>query len=166
MEPAIPVDLPGVQEASLGNLGRRAAAARIGALDDPLAIERVHRLGLLPYFQREQVHGLIARIAERLPGSMLVFDAVPAVMLNLVRRASGRERDLAVKLWTWLLDPSEHAAISAIPGVEELRDLAPPLTRDPAAFGLAALGRLPSRLGYSVPVIAVLQARFRAGSAD
>ena len=58
--------------------------------------------GLLPYFQRDHVHGLIAGIAERLPGSVLVFDVVPEAMLDMVRRASGRERDLAVELWTWL----------------------------------------------------------------
>ena len=56
--------------------------------------------GLFPYFQRDQVHRLIAGIAQRLPGSVLVFDVVPEVMLDMVRRASGRERDLAVTLWT------------------------------------------------------------------
>ncbi len=268
MEPRIQVDLSGVQETLLGNLGRRAAAARIGALDDPLAIELVDRLdydfaeaargvrlhaarvatfdvavrrflglhpagtvvalgegletqfwrvdngqvrwltvdlpetvalrhrllpdgsrrsshagsaldltwidalepanailvtaqGLLTYFQREQVHALIGGIAERLPGSLLVFDAVPEVMLNLIRRASGRERDLAVELWAWLFNPAERAAIGAIPGVEELRDLTPPLTHNPATLGLAAISRLPTRLRYSFPVIAVLEASFR-----
>lgn len=45
MEP-IPVDLSGVPETLLWNLGRRAAAARIGAslLEDPLAIEVAGRL--------------------------------------------------------------------------------------------------------------------------
>jgi hypothetical protein len=91
--------------------------------------------GLLPYFQRVQVHGLIAGIAGGLPGSPLVFDAVPEVMLDLVRRASGRKRDLALELWTWLFNPAERAAISGIPSVEELRDLAPPLTRNPCVAG-------------------------------
>jgi O-methyltransferase involved in polyketide biosynthesis len=187
----IPLDLSGVPETLLGNLGRRAAAARTGALADPVAIEIVDRLdhdfadftrgvrlhtvrvgtfdaavrrflgrqpagtvvalgegletqfwrldngrvrwltvdlpetmelrhrllpdgprqssysgsaldlgwldglspadpilvtaqGLLPYFQRDQIHGLIAGIAERLPGSLLVFDVVPEVMLDIV----------------------------------------------------------------------------------
>ncbi len=264
----IPVDLSGVPETLLGNLGRRAAAARIGALKDPVAIEVVDRLdydfadfargarlhalrvatfdgavrrflgshptgmvvalgegletqfwrldngqmrwltvdlrktmelrhrllpdgprqsshwgsaldlswldgldpadpilvtaqGLLPYFQRDQVHGLIAGIAERLPGSLLVFDVVPEVMLALVRRTSGRERELAVELWTWLFNPAERAAISKIPGVAELRDLAPPLPRDPASLGIAAIRCLPRRLRYSLPVFPVLRARFR-----
>lgn len=273
LEQPIEVDLSGVQETLLGNLGRRAAAARIGALEDPMAIQVVDRLdydfgdftrgvrlhavrvatfdaavrrflernpggtvvalgegletqfwrvdngqvrwltvelpetmelrrrllsdgarqsnhcgsaldlgwvddlgpgipilvtaqGLLPYFRRDQVHGLIAGIADRLPGSALVFDVVPAVMLELVRRASGRERDLAVELWTWLFNPGERAAISAIPGVQELRDLAPPLTPGVAPLGIAAIGRLPARLRYSLPVIQVLQARFRTVYAD
>ena len=264
---SIPVDLSGVPETLLGNLGRRAAAARIGALRDPVAIAVVDRLdydftdstggvrlhtvrvatfdaavrrflgphpagtvvalgegletqfwrldngrvrwlpetmelrrrllpdgprqsshsgsaldlgwvdglgpadpilvtaqGLLPYFHRDEVHGLIAGIAQRLPGSVLVFDVVPEVMFDLVRRASGRERDLAVELWTWLFNPGERAAISAILGVEELRDLAPPLKCDLASLGIAAIGRLPRRLRYSMPVIQVLQAKFRAVS--
>lgn len=45
MEP-IPVDLSGVPATLLGNLGRRAAAARSGAslLTDPLAVEVAGRL--------------------------------------------------------------------------------------------------------------------------
>lgn len=121
--------------------------------------------GLFPYFQRDQVHRLIAEIAERLPGSHLVFDVVPEAMLAMVRRASGRERDLAVELWTWLFNARERAAISAIPGVQKLRDLAPPLTPGLAALGMAAIGRLPTRIRYSLPVIQVLQLRFRAASA-
>jgi O-methyltransferase involved in polyketide biosynthesis len=267
----IPVELSGVSETLLGNLGRRAAAAHMGALEDPVAIEVVDRLnydfadatrgarlhavrvatfdqavrrflgshpagtvvalgegletqfwrldngqvrwltvdlpeamdlrhrllpdgprqsshsgsaldlrwsdglnpadpilvtaqGLLPYFQRDQVHGLIARIAERLPGSLLIFDVVPEAMLDMVRRASGRERELAVQLWSWLFSPAEREAISAILGVEELRDLAPPLKRDLASLGIAAIAHLPRRLRYSLPVFPVLQARFRAVS--
>jgi O-methyltransferase involved in polyketide biosynthesis len=264
----IPVDLSGVPETLLGNLGRRAAAARAGVLQDPVAVEVVDRLdydfaefvrgarlhavrvatfdravrrflrshpagtvvglgegletqfwrldngqvrwltvdlaepmdlrhrvlpdgprqsthrgsaldlgwlegldpaepilvtaqGLLPYFQRDQVHGLIAGVAERLPGSVMVFDAVPGVMLDMVRRTQGRERDLAVELWTWFFSTGERAAISAIPGVQELRDLAPPLTRGLAPWAIAGIRRLPQRVRYSLPVFAVLQAGFR-----
>jgi O-methyltransferase involved in polyketide biosynthesis len=268
MEP-IPVELSGVPETLLGNLARRAAAARTGALKDPVAIAVADRLdydfaelargarlhavrvatfdkavhgflvahpaatvvalgegletqfwrldngqvrwltvdvpetmelrhrvlpdgprqsshrgsaldlswldelqptdpilvtaqGLFPYFQRDQVHGLIAAIAQRLPGALLVFDAVPKVMLELVRRGSGHERDLAVQLWTWLFDSDEWAAIAALPGVEQLRDVAPPVRPDPIALGVAAVAALPRRLRYSLPVFPVLQARLRA----
>jgi hypothetical protein len=85
-------------------------------------------------------------------------------MLDMVRRTSGRERDLAVEWWTWLFNPRERAAISAIPGVKELRDLAPPLKRDVASLGIAAIARLPQRWRYSLAVVHVLQASFRAVS--
>jgi hypothetical protein len=65
-------------------------------------------------------------------------------------------------LWTWLFNPGERAAIAAIPGVEELRDLAPPLKPGLASLGIAAIGRLPWRMRYSLPLFQVLQARFRA----
>jgi hypothetical protein len=68
-------------------------------------------------------------------------------------------------LWTWLFNADERAAIQAIPRIEELRDLVPPLTFDVTSLGLAAIGRLPRRLRYSMPVVAILQARFRTASA-
>jgi hypothetical protein len=83
-------------------------------------------------------------------------------MLEIVWRSSGPERDLAVELWTWLFNPGERAAISAIPRVEQLRDLPPPLKRGLASVAIAAIGRLPRRLRYSLPAFLVLQARFRA----
>ena len=52
---------------------------------DPTDPILVTAQGLLPYFQRDQVHELIGGIAERLPGSLLVFDVVPEAMLELVR---------------------------------------------------------------------------------
>jgi O-methyltransferase involved in polyketide biosynthesis len=133
---------------------------------DPAEAVLVTAQGLLPYFERAQVHTLIAGLAERLPGSRLVFDVVPATMLGLVRRASGRERDLAVELWTWLFDADERAAIRALTGVDELHDLAPPLTLGLASLSVAAVSRLPMRVRYSLPVLPVLQARFRAVTAD
>ena len=44
MQERIDVELSRVPETLLGNLGRRAAAARIGALSDPMAIRVVSRL--------------------------------------------------------------------------------------------------------------------------
>jgi hypothetical protein len=82
-------------------------------------------------------------------------------MLEMVRRSSGRERDLAVELWTWLFDRDERAAISALPNVDALRDVAPPLRPDPVSLAVAAIARLPRRVRYSLPVIPVLQARLR-----
>ena len=269
MDP-VPVDLSGVPETLLWNLGRRAAAARTGAslLDDPLAIEvagrleydftdasrgarwhamrvatfddavrrflkrhpagtvvalgegletqfwrvdngRVHWLsvdlpavldlrrlvlpdgprqrayagsalgrgwldqlgrtapamvtaqGLLVYFQRNEVHELIAAMAERLPGALFVFDVVPGKMLEMTRKSSGRERDQAVELWSWLFTPDERAALSEIPGVAEIRDLVPPPARGLVPVTLRAVRRLPRRVRYALPVLPVLQMRFR-----
>lgn len=169
------VDLPETMELRHRLLpdGPRQSSHPGSALDltwldglDPAEPIFVTAQGLLPYFARDQVHELIGAVAERLPGSGLVFDAVPEVMLELVRRGSGRERDLAVELWTWLFTPAERSAIDAIPGVTELRDLAPPPTRDPASWAIVAFRRLPPRLRYSVPVIAVLHARFGVGSSS
>ena len=60
-----------------------------------------------------------------------------------------------------LFDRDERAAISAIPGVTELRDLTPPFRPDPVSLALTAVARAPRQLRYSLPVIAVLQARLR-----
>ena len=116
--------------------------------------------GLLPYFEREQVHALIAAMAERLPVSSFVFDVVPEKMLELVRKASGRERDQAVELWTWLFGPDERASIAEIPGVAQLRDLSPPFALGIAPLVLRAVRCLPRRLRYALPVLPVLEARF------
>lgn len=268
MEP-IPVDLSGVPETLLWNLGRRAAAARTGAsaLEDPLAIEVAGRLqydftnasrgarwhavrvatfdaavrrflnqhpagtvvalgegletqfwrldngrmrwlsvdlpaaldlrrrvlpesprqasyagsaldlgwldqldraepvlvtaqGLLPYFQRNQVHELIAAIAERLAGLSFVFDVVPEKMLEFVRKMPGQDSDQAVQLWSWLFNPDERTAISQIPGVAGIRDLVPPLARGVVPLTLWAVRRLPRRVRYALPVLPVLQVRF------
>jgi O-methyltransferase involved in polyketide biosynthesis len=116
--------------------------------------------GLLPYFERGEVHRLIAAIAERLPGSSLVFDAVPERLLELVRRGSGDERDRAVELWSWVFGPAERAAIAEIPGVAWVRDLWPPLRLSVVSLGLWMARCLPGRLRYAVPVLPVLEARF------
>src|SRR5262245_57764344 len=84
---------------------------------DPAAPVLVTAQGLLPYFQRNEVHEPIAAIAERLPRSSFVFDVVPERMLELVRRMPGRERDQAVELWSWLFNSEERAAISQLPDV-------------------------------------------------
>ena len=113
--------------------------------------------GLLPYFPREEVHSLIAAIAERLPGSSFVFDVVPMRMLKVVERMSGRERDQAVELWTWLFDADERAALERIPGVASIRDLSPPVKLGVAPLALRAVRALPRKLRYSLPVLPVLE---------
>ena len=128
---------------------------------DPAAPVLVTAQGLLMYFQRSEAHELIAAIAERLPGSFFVFDVVPEKMLELARRQSGRERDQAVELWSWLFNPEERAAISRIPGVAEIRDLVPPRAPGVVPLTLRAVRRLPRRVRYALPVFPVLQVSFR-----
>jgi O-methyltransferase involved in polyketide biosynthesis len=138
------------------------SALDLGWLDelDPGTPVLVTAQGLLPYFERAQVHEVIAAVAERLPGSSLVFDVVPQRMLDLVRRTSGRERDQAVELWRWLFDLDERAAIAKIPGVAKLRDLSPPLALGLVPLVLRAVRCLPRRLRYALPVLPVLEAEF------
>ena len=127
---------------------------------EPSAPVLVTAQGVLPYFEREQVHALLAAMAERLPGSSLVFDVVPERMLELVRKASGSERDQALELWTWFFDPDERASIAEIPGVAWLRDLSPPLAFGIVPLALRTVRCLPRRLRYALPVLPVLEAGF------
>lgn len=138
------------------------SALDLGWVDElePGAPVLVTAQGLLPYFERERVYALIAAMAERLPGSSFVFDVVPAKMLELVRKASGRERDQAVELWIWLFGREERAAIGEIPGVAELRDLSPPFAPAITPIVLCAVRCLPRRLRYALPVLPVLEAEF------
>jgi O-methyltransferase involved in polyketide biosynthesis len=139
------------------------SALDLGWLDqvDPAAPVLITAQGLLVYFQRNEVHELIAAIAKRLPGSSFVFDAVPGKMLELIQRMPGREQVQAVKLWSWLFSTGERAAISHIPGVAGVRDLVPPRALQAAPLMLWAVRRLPRRLRYGLPVLPVLQVKFR-----
>lgn len=130
-------------------------------LTDPLAPVLVTAQGLLPYFQRDSVHELIAGMAERLPGSSFVFDVVPEKMLELTRKMPGRESEQAVELWSWLFNAGERAAIGQIPGVAGVRDLVPPRARGLVPLGLRGVRRLPRRVRYALPVFPVLEVRFR-----
>jgi O-methyltransferase involved in polyketide biosynthesis len=53
---------------------------------DPATPVLVTAQGLFVYFQREQVHELIAAMACRLPGASLIFDVVPERLHEMVRR--------------------------------------------------------------------------------
>jgi O-methyltransferase involved in polyketide biosynthesis len=128
---------------------------------DPVVPVLVTAQGLLPYFQRSEVHELIAGIAERLPGSLFVFDVVPERMLELVRRMSGPERDQAVELWSWSFSAQERAAIAAIASVAGIEDLVPPRAPGLVPVTLRAVRRLPRRVRYALPVFPVVRLRFR-----
>jgi O-methyltransferase involved in polyketide biosynthesis len=127
---------------------------------DPAAPVLVTAQGLLPYFKRSEVHELIAALAGRLPGSLLVFDVVPEKMLELVRKTSGPERDQAVELWSWTFSPQERTAIGQITGVASVKDLVPPRAPGMTPVTLRAVRRLPRRVRYALPVFPVLRVRF------
>jgi O-methyltransferase involved in polyketide biosynthesis len=127
---------------------------------DPARPALVSAQGLLVYFQRSEVHELIAAIADRLPRSALILDVVPEKMLELVRRLHSRERDQAVELWSWLFNADERAAISQIRGVATVRDLVPPLAPGVAPVFLRIVRGLPRRVRYALPVLPVLQVTF------
>jgi O-methyltransferase involved in polyketide biosynthesis len=101
--------------------------------------------GLLMYLQRRDVHSLIARLAHRHPQSALLFDTIPAWLLE-----GSRTGKLALPtgyqppLWRWALDGAEQEALKRIPNVATLHRV--PIRRGRGAVHgvlLPALGRLP-----------------------
>ena len=86
--------------------------------------------GLLMYLEPEEVHGLIAACARRLPGAGLVFDAVPRWLSERSRRgALTTAGGYRAPPWLWGLDAREERRLAALPGVAELRALRPPRGR-------------------------------------
>jgi O-methyltransferase involved in polyketide biosynthesis len=136
----------------------------LGWLDqlDPANPVLVTAQGLFMYFQRGQVHELIAAMAQRLPGATLIFDVVPEKMHQMVRRSSDRESTQAARLWSWVFNSAERTAISTIPGVASVHDLTPPLAVGVAPGVLGAVRRLPRPVRYTLPVLPVLQVTFRS----
>ena len=129
---------------------------------DPASPVLVTAQGLFMYFQREQVHELIAAMAQRLPGAALIFDVVPEKLREIVRRFPDRESTQAGRLWSWGFNREERAAISTIPGVASVHDLTPPLALGVAPCLLGAVRRLPPQVRYSLPVLPILEVTFRA----
>lgn len=144
------------------------SALDLGWLDqlDPARPVLLSAQGLFPYFQRDEVHELIAVIADRLPGSSLIFDVVPQKMLELVRRLPAPERDQAIELWSWLFNAGERAALSQISGVAAVRDLVPPLGPGLVPVILRAVRCLPRRVRYALPVLPVLHMTFGSRQRD
>jgi hypothetical protein len=91
----------------------------------------------------------------------LVFDVVPERMLQMARQWPDREGVQAIRLWSWVFNTEDRAAISAIPGVASVHDLTPPLALGVAPLVLGGVRRLPRRIRYSLPVFPVLEVTFR-----
>lgn len=109
--------------------------------------------GLLMYFERDEVHRLLADWARRLPGAWLVFDAVTAAA-DAARRRSAASAAYRPPEWSWTVNADELRRLRALPGLTDLREV-------PRAGGdrlLAVLTRVP-RLGDQLAVLLVFQAR-------
>jgi O-methyltransferase involved in polyketide biosynthesis len=105
--------------------------------------------GLLPYFERDEVHRLLTAWARLLAGAWLLFDAVTPHLQEVRRR-----NPLSDGYWTWAVDPDELRQLRDLPGLTDLHEA-------PQAGGdrlLAVLRRVPG-LKSQLPTFPVFQAR-------
>ncbi len=115
--------------------------------------------GLLPYFERDEVHRLLTAWAGLLPGSWLLFDAVTA-HLQAVRRRNPLPELYRPPDWTWTVDTDELRRLRDRPGLTDLHEV-------PQAGGdrlLAVLRRVPG-LKSQIPTSPVFQARLGLNAA-
>jgi O-methyltransferase involved in polyketide biosynthesis len=110
--------------------------------------------GLLPYFERDEVHRMLTAWARLLPGAWLLFDAVTAD-LQAVRRRNPLPGGYRPPDWTWTVDTGELRQLRELPGLKDLHEV-------PQAGGdrlLGVLRRVPG-LKSQLPAFPVFQARF------
>jgi O-methyltransferase involved in polyketide biosynthesis len=109
--------------------------------------------GLLPYFQRDEVHRMLTAWSRLLPGAWLLFDAVTAP-LRALRERNPLPGGYRPPDWTWIVDAGELRRLRELPGVSDLHEI-------PQAGGdllLGVLRRLPG-LKSQLLTIPVFQAR-------
>jgi hypothetical protein len=109
--------------------------------------------GLLPYFERDEVHRMLTAWARLLPGAWLLFDAVTA-QLQAVRRRNPLPDGYRPPAWTWTVDTGELRQLRELPGLKNLHEV-------PQAGGdrlLGVLRRVPG-LKSQLPAVPVFQAR-------
>jgi O-methyltransferase involved in polyketide biosynthesis len=108
--------------------------------------------GLLPYFERNEVHRMLTAWARRLPGAWLMFDAVTAD-LQAVRRRNPLPDGYRPPDWTWTVDADELRRLGELPGLTDLHEV-------PQAGHrlLGVLRRVPG-LKDQLPAFPVFQAR-------
>jgi O-methyltransferase involved in polyketide biosynthesis len=86
--------------------------------------------GLLMYFEPAAVHRFLTACARRLPGTALVFDAVPEWMRARSERGGLQSGDgYQPPPWHWAMGPAEERRIVDLPGIAELRALRLPRGR-------------------------------------
>jgi O-methyltransferase involved in polyketide biosynthesis len=109
--------------------------------------------GLLPYFERDEVHRMLTAWARLLPGAWLLFDAVTAD-LQTIRRRNPLPDGYRPPDWTWTVDTDELRQLHELPGLTALHEV-------PQEGGdrlLGALRRVPG-LKNQLPALPVFQAR-------
>ncbi len=115
--------------------------------------------GLLPYFERHEVHRLLSAWAQLLPGAWLLFDAVTA-QLQATRRRNPFPNGYQPPQWSWTVDPDELRRLRELPGVTDLHEV-PQVGGDRL---LRVLRRVPG-LKNQLPTMPVFQARLRLDAA-
>ena len=109
--------------------------------------------GLLPYFERDEVHRLLTAWARLLPGAWVLFDAVTAD-LQAARRRNPLPEGYRPPEWTWTVDTDELRRLGELPGLMDLHEV-------PQAGGdwlLGVLRRVPG-LKSQLPAVPVFQTR-------
>jgi O-methyltransferase involved in polyketide biosynthesis len=125
---------------------------------DPAGGVLITAQGLLMYLRPAEVESLIAACAERFPGGILLFDAVPHRLAERSRRGT-LGNGYQPPPWQWSLDPGEHGTIKKFhPNIAEVRDL--PLPRGRGILRLAHWAHLvPLIRTLRMPIV---EARFGA----
>jgi O-methyltransferase involved in polyketide biosynthesis len=115
--------------------------------------------GLLPYFERDEVHRMLSAWARLLPGAWLLFDAVTAPMQAL-RQRNPLPDGYRPPDWTWTVDNDELRQLRELPGLTDFHEV-------PQAGGDRLLGLLRRVPGMrdQLPAMPVFQARLGFGAA-
>jgi O-methyltransferase involved in polyketide biosynthesis len=109
--------------------------------------------GLLPYFERDEVHRMLTTWAGLLPGAWLLFDAATE-HLQAIRQRNPLPGGYRPPAWTWTVDADELRQLHELPGLTDLHEV-------PQAGGdrlLSALRRIPG-LKNQLPTLPVYQVR-------
>jgi len=115
--------------------------------------------GLLPYFERDEVHRMLTAWARRLPGAWLLFDAVTPLM-QAVRQRSPLPGGYRPPEWTWTVDAEELRRLRELPGLTDFREV-----RQAGGDRLLGLLRRVPGMKDQLPTLPVFQARLCLDSA-
>ncbi|MGW7491427.1 class I SAM-dependent methyltransferase [Streptomyces sp. NPDC054786] len=157
----VPPETAAVRRMLLPDGARRRTVARavtdLGWLDavrEPWRGVIITAPGVLMRLPPAAVHALLAACAERFPGGVLVFDALPRRAAALVRLASGAGGRWPVPV-RWGLERAQLPRLAgAHPGIAAVRELGPV----PASPERPVTGGLPARLVWPVRRVPVLRA--------